>query len=71
MPIRFAVPGECVMRRWRREPKLQDLLNDPILDAILERDRLTRDDLDRVIQEGRRTLARVPREWDQGYSTGG
>jgi hypothetical protein len=45
-------------------------MNDPILDAILARDRLTRDDLHWVIQEARRTLARVPREWDQGYSTG-
>jgi hypothetical protein len=31
------------------EPKLEDLLSDPILDVLLERDRVT--------------LARVPREW--------
>jgi L-aminopeptidase/D-esterase-like protein len=47
---------------------LEDLLNDPILDVILDHDRLTRDDLHRVIQEARRTLARVPREWHRDHS---
>ena len=42
---------------------MEDLLNDPILDVILERDRLTRDDLHRLIREARQTLARVPRDW--------
>jgi L-aminopeptidase/D-esterase-like protein len=56
------------MRRCRPEPMLEDLLNDPILDVILDHDRLTRDDLHRVIQEARRTLARVPREWHRDHS---
>jgi hypothetical protein len=45
------------------EPKVDDLLNDPILDGILRRDRLTRDDVQRVIDQARHTLARVPRQW--------
>ena len=46
------------------EPKVDDLLNDPILDGILRRDRLTRDDVQRVIDQARHTLARVPRQWN-------
>jgi len=45
------------------EPKLNDLLSDPILDVLLAHDRITRDDLGRVIAEARQTLVRVPREW--------
>jgi hypothetical protein len=46
-----------------REPKLEDLLADPILDVLLERDRVSREELSRVVEEARQTLARVPREW--------
>ena len=46
-----------------REPKLEDLLSDPILDVLLERDRVSREELTRVVEQARRTLARVPREW--------
>jgi len=50
------------MNKRRCEPKLDDLLSDPILDMLLAYDRVTRDDLDRVIEEARQTLARVPRQ---------
>jgi len=52
------------------EPKLDDLLSDPILDVLLTCDRVTRDELDRVIEQARQTLARVPREWHLGEPTG-
>jgi hypothetical protein len=45
------------------EPKLEDLLSDPILDVLLERDRVSREELHRVVEQARQTLARVPREW--------
>jgi hypothetical protein len=48
---------------------LADVLNDPILDAILARDRLNRDDLHRVIVQARQTLARVPRQWQVSHRT--
>jgi hypothetical protein len=53
------------MRKYRLEPSLAELLDDPILDGILRRDRLTRDDLRQVIEQARHTLARVPREWQK------
>ncbi len=59
------------MRKSWSEPKVDDLLNDPILDAILRRDRLTRDDLLRVIEQARHTLARVPRDWQVGQQAEG
>ena len=46
-----------------KEPKLDDLLSDPILDILLAHDRISRDDLDRVVQTARQTLARIPRQW--------
>ena len=45
------------------EPKLDELLDDPILDVLLARDGVTRDDLHRVVERAREDLARVPREW--------
>ncbi len=48
------------------EPKLEDLLDDPILDVLLAHDRVTREDLRRVVEQARQTLARVPREWHPG-----
>jgi hypothetical protein len=47
-------------------PKVSEVLSDPILDVILAHARLSRDDLYRVIDEARRTLARVPRQWHVG-----
>lgn len=50
-------------RSWREEPRLDDLLSDPMLDVMLKRDHVSRDDLRRLVEEARMTLARVPREW--------
>jgi hypothetical protein len=50
-------------------PKLADLLSDPIHDMILVHARLNRGDLYRVIDEARRTLARMPRQWHVGSPT--
>ena len=50
-------------RSWREEPRLDDLLSDPMLDVMLKRDRVSRDELRRLVEEARMTLARVPREW--------
>jgi hypothetical protein len=40
------------------EPRLDDLLSDPILDVLLAYDRLSRDDLRLAIERGRQALAR-------------
>lgn len=50
-------------RSWRDEPRLDDLLSDPILDVMLTRDRVSRDELRHLVEEARLALARVPREW--------
>jgi len=47
---------------WQ-EPRLDDLLSDPIIDALLQRDGISREELRRMMEEARRTLARVPRVW--------
>ena len=52
----------AIKREWR-EPTLDDLLSDPTLDTLLARDRVTKDELQRVIEYARETLARVPRSW--------
>jgi len=55
---------EAVMERsWREEPRLDDLLSDPMVDALLIGDGVSRDELSRLVEEARLTLARVPREW--------
>jgi hypothetical protein len=57
---------QCRRRRvgkFCHEPKLEELLSDPILDVLLERDRISREELRRVVEQARQTLARVPREW--------
>jgi len=57
------------MKRAWKEPQLDDLLSDPILDILLAHDRVSRDDLARVLEGARQALARVPRQWqrpDQG-----
>jgi hypothetical protein len=51
------------MKKPWREPTLNDLLSDPTLDTLLARDRITKDELQRVIEAARETLARVPRSW--------
>jgi hypothetical protein len=57
---------EAVMERsWREEPRLDELLSDPLLDSMLMHDRISRDELRRLVEEARLTLARVPREWAQ------
>jgi len=45
------------------EPRLDELLSDPMVDILLLRDRISREDLHRMVEEARLTLARVPREW--------
>ena len=51
------------MKRAWKEPQLDDLLSDPILDILLAHDRVSRDDLARVLEGARQALARVPRQW--------
>jgi hypothetical protein len=54
---------EAAMDKIWHEPRLDELLSDPMVDILLLRDRISREDLDRMVEEARRTLARVPREW--------
>jgi hypothetical protein len=51
------------MRRGWKEPKLDDLLDDPILDVLLAYDRVSKDDLRQFVEQARADLARVPRIW--------
>jgi hypothetical protein len=53
------------MKRAWKEPQLDDLLTDPILDILLAHDRVSRDDLARVLEGARQALARVPRQWQR------
>jgi hypothetical protein len=52
------------MGRGCKEPKLDDLMDDPILDTLLARDGVTKDDLRQVVEQAREDLARVPRQWE-------
>ena len=54
---------EAAIDKIWHEPRLDELLSDPMVDILLLRDRISREDLDRMVEEARRTLARVPREW--------
>ena len=51
------------MKTAWKEPKLEDLLEDPILDVLLAHDRISRDDLHEVLERARRALALAPRAW--------
>jgi hypothetical protein len=53
------------MKRAWKEPQLDDLLSDPIIDILLAHDRVSRDDLARVLEGARQALARVPRQWQR------
>jgi hypothetical protein len=52
------------MGRQCKEPKLDDLLDDPILDVLLAHDRISKDDLRQFVEQARADLARVPRQWE-------
>ena len=51
------------MKKVWREPTLDEILNDPTLDTLLARDGISKDELNRIIEGARETLARVPRSW--------
>jgi hypothetical protein len=51
------------MGRGWKEPKLDDLLDDPILDVLLAHDGVTKDVLRELIEQARADLVRVPRTW--------
>ena len=54
------------MKKVWREPTLDEILNDPTLDTLLARDGVSKDELNRIIDEAREALARVPRSWQEG-----
>jgi hypothetical protein len=47
------------MRKPWKEPKLDDLLDDPVIDVLLEHDGVSKDDLRHLMAETRRRLARA------------
>jgi len=51
------------MKTAWKEPKLEDLLEDPILDVLHAHDRISRDDLRQVVEQARSALALAPRAW--------
>jgi len=54
------------MKKVWREPTLDEILNDPTLDALLARDGISKEELNRIIEGALETLARVPRSWQEG-----
>jgi hypothetical protein len=46
--------GEFDMCRFHQEPKLSELLNDPILHLLLKRDGVSLEELQRLIDQTRR-----------------
>jgi hypothetical protein len=56
------------MKKVWREPTLDEILNDPTLDTLLARDGISKDELNRIIEGARETLARVPRSWLVGQA---
>ena len=51
-------------RNWweRGEPCLRDLLDDPILQTLMERDRVAREELTALVAQARARLGIPPRE---------
>jgi hypothetical protein len=43
-------------RRWQGEPRVEELLDDPMMRMVMHRDRVHRDDLARLIEEVRESL---------------
>jgi hypothetical protein len=54
------------MKKVWREPTLDEILNDPTLDTLMARDGISKEELNRIIDEAPETLARVPRSWQEG-----
>ena len=52
----------AMMKKPWKEPTLDDLLADPILDLLLARDRVNREELLAVVESARRGLARAARD---------
>jgi hypothetical protein len=52
--IDYGVQGSWGMYCLCGEPKLADLLDDPILHLLMARDRISQDDLCRVLDDARR-----------------
>ena len=54
--------GFAMTKKPWKEPTLDDLLADPILDLLLARDRVNREELLAVVESARRALARAARD---------
>jgi hypothetical protein len=48
----------CWRRRLHGEPSIQELLDDPVIEAVMARDGVARPDLEHLIAEARVRLAR-------------
>lgn len=49
--------GGC--SRWQGEPRVEDLLKDPVLQLVMRRDQVGEDDLARLIQGLRQSLRQL------------
>lgn len=45
--------------RWHGEPRVEDLLKDPVMQLVMRRDRVGEDDLARLIQGVRQNLRQI------------
>jgi hypothetical protein len=45
-------------RSWHGEPRVEDLLEDPVMQLVMRRDQVCRDELARLIEGVRETLRR-------------
>lgn len=55
------IPTRCRWDRSGLEPVLDDMLADPVVELMLKRDGLTRDDVIAVMREARRQIERRER----------
>jgi hypothetical protein len=51
-------PG-AAPRIWHGEPRIEDLLDDPVTQLVMHRDQVCRDELARLIEGVRETLRRA------------
>ena len=47
------------MNHWHDEPRLDEILNDPILQMLLDRDGISADDLRALIEQARQRLGEM------------
>lgn len=58
LPVSAHHRNRCRWDRGGQEPELGDMLADPVIELVMRRDGLTRDDVEAVMREARRRIDR-------------